>query len=61
MTPEQAEKAAITRLNEMQAGDNEAQHGEADMILIEILRRWGHDKLADAWEQADSRVRFWYS
>lgn len=38
-------------------GDLEAAHGDADRILIELLRELGYDHLCDLWAQ----VGKWYA
>ncbi len=35
------------------AGDTEVAHGEGDEVLVELVRRLGYTKTADAWEALD--------
>lgn len=52
---------AIERLNSLSGGDPEDDHGEADRVLLQVLRSHGLANVADAWESACDRVGFWYA
>ena len=55
------ETEAINELHLLQEGDPESAHGRADGILIEFLESSGYPELADAYEDARSRIGFWYA
>lgn len=57
MTKEQA----VFALDGLEPGDNEAQHGNAERILLDFLRNNGHTAVADAFERARDRIEFWYA
>jgi hypothetical protein len=66
MTGREAEivKAAVEELknlDERRGYDQIDCHGRADDILCEVLRGLGHAAVAEAFEEARKRVRFWYS
>ena len=52
---------AVKELNAITNGDNEYAHCQADKILKEFLRSNGYAKVADAFDEADDRVGFWYA
>ena len=53
---------ALAILTAMQSGDdNECAHVDADEALLELLRAIGYGDVAEAWEQACSRVTFWFA
>lgn len=53
---------AIDILDAMPAhGDSEGCHGEADDLLVQALRIYEGNELADAFERAKGRVGFWYA
>jgi len=52
---------AIRLLNAIPAGDNEAAHGQADYILLAVLRGNNLEEVAKAWEKACERCKFWYA
>lgn len=52
---------AIERLSSLRGGDPEDDHGEADRVLLQVLRSHGLANVADAWESACDRVGFWYA
>ena len=54
------EHEAIARLQCLE-GDSGISHGEADEILLLVLRSHGFWKLADEWEKMRKRVGFWYT
>ena len=47
----------VARLESMQRDDPEGAHGEADKLLIVLIRSLGYNEVADAWE----RVPKWYA
>ena len=57
MTPQEA----IEKLNAFQDDDPEEVHGDADDILLAVLRSNGLSEVADAWEACRERVGFWYA
>lgn len=57
MTPQEA----IQKLNAFQDGDPEVTHGDADDILLAVLRSNGLSEVADAWDACRDRVGFWYA
>jgi hypothetical protein len=53
---------AIKSLEAMPAGgDNEAQHGEADEILLSRLEQLGEGDVVTAFRDARNRCAFWYA
>lgn len=52
---------AIAALDALKKGDNEGAHLRADEILCDYLRASGAEDLADAFDRAAGRVKFWYS
>lgn len=55
---------AVSTLNAIgfpASSDEEADHQNADDILVKFLRANGHKDVADAWERARDRVGFWYA
>ena len=54
----------IKQLNDVECGDSEMAHSNADDLLVEALRivggEYGND-IADAYEACEDRVGFWYS
>ena len=53
---------AVKELNEMdENGDAEALHGEAEDILCGYLIAIGSKELAEAFDNAQERVGFWYA
>jgi hypothetical protein len=61
-TPTLSRQALIASLDTMQKnGDPEALHATADDLLIQFLRNIGYGDVADAYEQAQDRVGFWYA
>lgn len=54
-------ETAARLLSELDGRDSEACHKQADQILLAFLRANGNAAVADAWEEAKSRVGFWYS
>lgn len=57
MTPQEA----IEKLTAFQDGDPEQAHGDADDILLAVLRSNGLSEVADAWDACRERVGFWYA
>jgi len=57
MSPEEA----IANLQQLDDGDIEQAHEEADQILLDVLRSNGFAEVADAWDAAADRISFWYS
>jgi hypothetical protein len=56
MTPKEAVKALDSL-----AGDHEMEdHMRADQILIELLRSFGQDQVAETWERTRDRIGLWY-
>ena len=51
---------AIAKLDALQ-GDYDSAHQEADQILLSALRARNMDALANAYERARTRLKFWYS
>ena len=41
--------------------DKERAHGDADEILLAVLRHIGFDDVAQAWCVAERRIGFWYA
>lgn len=57
----EALKAAVDELNAMQGGVNEVEaHSRAEDILCEYLKAIGAAQLANAFDEANNRVGFWY-
>jgi hypothetical protein len=57
---EQREQAILDRMTELVCeadGDAEAAHAEADGLLVEIVRAYGHDGIADQFE----KMLKWYA
>lgn len=53
-------RAGVEILDAMQAdGDTEAQHAEADNVLLEALYAHGEYDLVRAYKEARDRVGFW--
>jgi len=52
---------AVRRLNELEPGDTEWLHIEADRIIIRYLQHHDANEVADAWEDARERLGFWYA
>ena len=53
---------AINKLEDMPAdGDSEILHGVAEKILCDYLIEVGAKELADAFDDANDRVGFWYA
>jgi hypothetical protein len=57
MTPDEA----IKKLDALDAEDQESAHVEAEEIVLRLLRHHGFADVADAFERAKDRVRFWYA
>lgn len=58
MTPQEA----IEKLNAFQRFEcPEECHGDADDILLAVLRSNGLSEVADAWDACRERVGFWYA
>lgn len=54
--------SAVQKLEEMQSGtDEEIAHGDADEILLSVLRFSGQREVVAAYEAARDRVGFWYA
>lgn len=53
---------AVKRLDDLESGDNEAAHADADYILCEVLKAAGPEyaAVADAYKAARDRIGFWY-
>ena len=58
---EEIRKSIIGRLNELDDGDKESSHWDADDILLEALDIAGYKDISDAWRAARKRIGFWYS
>ena len=57
-TTQQMTKAeAVRRLDALDGGDPEADHGDADAILLEFVP----PEVRRAWTRARERVGFWYA
>jgi len=52
---------AIKALNALPEHDAEAAHVDADNILTNFLRYIGYEDVADAFDDACSRIGFWYA
>ena len=63
VAPPTADKttAAVAALDALTRGDNAAEHAKADAILLQYLRTYGFNEIADAYERARSRLVFWYA
>ena len=57
---EMTEEEAIKLLDALTGADQECAHIEADNILLAVLETAGYKDVADAYERAQERVRFWY-
>lgn len=55
------EEEAIKRLNELEGGDAESAHLEADDILCEYLKMNGSPRIAEAFENASGCIGFRYA
>lgn len=51
----------VDELNSLDDYDREQAHINADACLILALRLTGHDEVADAYEKAEERIRFYYA
>lgn len=51
---------AIAALNTV-SWDSEIGHGEADAILLDVLRTNGFEEVAKAWSAVRERIIFWYA
>lgn len=47
----------ISKLEELDSGDTEASHQEADKLLCALLRKLGYAHVVEAWE----KVPKWYA
>lgn len=56
-----SEDDAISELLSLSVGDREEAHVEADNILLEFLRKNGHESLADAYVDVRAAIGFWYA
>lgn len=61
MTMNDAVKDAVNAMHGLEALDPEQDHGLAEEILCDYLRRTGAAELADAFDQAKKRCGFWYA
>jgi hypothetical protein len=62
MENEMTEQEAIDKLNALTGSDTEADHSDADEILLEFLAANGHQGLVKAWDDACERTGgFWYA
>ena len=53
---------AIKELESMDSkGDQEILHARADEILLEYLKSTGDAEIAQSFQNAKERVRFWYA
>ena len=52
---------AVAKLDALQGNDYEAAHQEADEILLAALRARNMDAVANAYERARTRLKFWYA
>ena len=59
--PGTAEMATLETLRSLHTGDAEVAHSEADKVLLGFLREIGHRAVADAFEDARSRLGFYYA
>ena len=55
------QQEAMRRLSDLEYGDPEASHSEADDILVAYLTENGAEDVAIAWIDAKERCRFWYA
>ena len=46
---------------ELESGDPEGAHCNADNVLLAFIRGLGHDEVADAWAKVSRDVGFWYA
>jgi hypothetical protein len=51
---------AIEKLNAL-GGDPEADHSQADDILLEFIKTNGGEEVEKAWQEACRRCGFWYA
>lgn len=51
---------ATERLRELDGVYQEADHTDADAILLAVIRHQGFDEMVDEWKAASKRVGFWY-
>ena len=58
---EEIRKSIIGKLNQLDDGDKESSHWDADDILLEALDISGNKDISDAWRAARKRIGFWYS
>jgi len=54
-------KEAAKMLDEIDYGDNEASHMEAEEILLDYLDETGARLVVDAFNAAKDRCDFWYA
>lgn len=54
-------ESAVELLDKLGRGDPEASHGDAEDIVLGVLRYAGHEAVADAFERARDRCDFWYA
>lgn len=52
---------AVDKLNALDGGDPEMEHGEAEEILLNLLNHFGANDASDAFKRAAERVDFWYA
>ncbi len=52
---------ACEELNALTSADPESAHGEADDVVMEVLRLHNLSHVADAFERASERCGFWYA
>jgi len=55
------ESEAVEKLNALTGKDPEREHGEAEEIVLALLRRKGFGAVAKAFDDAGDRVGFWYA
>jgi hypothetical protein len=52
---------AVNKLEQLDRGDPEQAHIEADAILVELLASQGFGAVADAFHKAQDDIGFWYA
>lgn len=55
------EDNVVKQLDALTNDDSEAAHGEAETLVMTLLRDIGYSKVADAFERARTRCDFWYA
>ena len=55
-------KEVVWALGEIQSGDKEVAHDEADGLLLGFLEEIGHSDVAEGWRAVAERCNgFWYA